>query len=526
MSQVGRSPSCSNRRGVLVAFSLMLWAVACAPSTGSESHYMEACGSADGAGVCVCDRWTEPCTEDAECADRVGVEGAVCLPAAVRDTVAACEESGAGPREQSFCLLPCDSPSQCGVLGAGATCNGGLCVGGSGDLVPDIGLDVDGDVGSPRDAEADGTGDADAGEGDASDSSADVGSDAAEDADDVPTDDVATDAAGDASVPDTSADVADDADVASDVAADVAADADVGADADVASDVSFDTEVELDGDADADAASPDDAAGDAATDPCLAPGTVTTQEQLNALSGCRVITGSLVIDGGAITTLAPLEGLVEVTASLRLTGVDNLLTVDIELPALASVGEKLELNDVTRVAVAASFPALRSAGAIGSQGSTTLTSISAPALTFCNEVTLFDVQGLSVLRLGAAAPEFLVLRQTSRDFTLEISPGRWRPARLALIEAAPSVVQQVVAAIDGVETDLRIEDHPTLDALPGLASWTVLPTSAASISIINNRSLPTCQVLADLALAAANSGIDAATLRERVTGNDELATCE
>jgi hypothetical protein len=125
----------TNRRNGMPAMSkpLLLCALtlACAcrgeapqPTTGSETHFLSWCSSAEscGAGLdCVCGVCTSVCTDASSCTGLAGT--ASCVVPSLRPV----EQTCAGAPQAASCDVVCSASSDCAALGTAHRCDRGFC---------------------------------------------------------------------------------------------------------------------------------------------------------------------------------------------------------------------------------------------------------------------------------------------------------------------------------------------------------------------------------------------------------------
>jgi hypothetical protein len=266
---------------------------------------------------------------------------------------------------------------------------------------------------------------------------------------------------------------------------------------------------------------------------------VNSAAQLQALAGCREVTGMLTIRYGKdITDLAPLAQLQRVDSALVIDQLDNLVSVhgleslvsvggtleisgstalhDVALPALVSVEGSLSIEDNLGLLHIGGLGSLQSIGGeLRLNHDTNLTSFDdMPALKTLGGFTLFGCDSLARLSgfggvhelggdLTLSSPgiaDFTAFPNMTRVHGTVNIAGSAQLTRVALpqldtIDAQLNIVTVPLTSLDGLHVTkigdaLRVEQNPALTRVDALATLTSV---GGALTIARNPMLPPCQ---------------------------------
>lgn len=245
---------------------------------------------------------------------------------------------------------------------------------------------------------------------------------------------------------------------------------------------------------------------------------VTTPSELDALSGCTEILGSLVIDLPEIGSFAPLAGLTSVEEHLIIT--DNIALLNVSaFSQLTSVGGDLELSNNFTLQQVNGFSSLTALGGdlrlLGNitlqhiDGFSGLAAIHGDVIIRENHV-LENLNGFSGLtQLGGDLilnHQNLLLNDLSGiDGVTEVDGS--------VAIALPFLTTWPELAIETITGSLRLHDMPLVGLLDG---WNALREVGDSIWIHNNDNLVSLDALA---------GLDAVGSAIEITDNNGLFLC-
>ena len=265
---------------------------------------------------------------------------------------------------------------------------------------------------------------------------------------------------------------------------------------------------------------------------CVGDYTLSSSEELQTLSTCEVITGTLTIASPTLAAFSlPLLQKIEGSLSIH---ANELLTDLVGLEKLYYVGMNVKITDNTSLV---SLDGLERIGRIPGElyimdnpnltnieGLRFLVNVEGRLLKISENMALQNIHGLeSLTSVGGALSIWgnpLITNLDALENLLSIGAGDHNAKNLEINYNTGLVNIDGLQNITQVFGNLQIVGNPILESLAGVTGLTEV---GLDYVVMNNTSLPTCESENLIAFLESQNGIGGDTLS---SGNNDLGVCE